>query len=264
MPIQEYFRRKENKNDFANKSQFTFKDVLGLEVNTRIIVFTAVMLALFILFSFISHYIGTFLVIFPTVGFLKLEFVSFLLIVSAMVVGLSWTTLIIVVGLAVRLGFDFDPVGLFSLLIAYCVYVWFFCLIYFYTMKAVHLIVGGRSALPKWKWNAITGSVHLAALIMATLITAVLLTLFNLWFIFRIYGLYLKINVAAFYKLWPFVFAFNIVKYGVNSGVAWLIRIPLIYLINHHQVTPWFANSIKKPVIKQNHNDILPTAHFLH
>ncbi len=185
------------------------------QISTIKITTSAVMLALLVLFGFVSHTLD--LVIFPTVSFLKVEFVIFLCPFLVEAVGIVWSSVLVVIANVVRLSYSFDPVGMLALVIVYLVYIWSYFIIKFYLLK--------------WKKNRTTDLnnfsgqnylVNLIAISSAMVITTLVITACNYAFIYRLYLVYFGLpnsSFAFYVTVIGFVVAFNFINIGLNNVV---------------------------------------------
>ena len=185
------------------------------QISTIKITTSAVMLALLVLFGFVSHTLD--LVIFPTVSFLKVEFVIFLCPFLVEAVGIVWSSVLVVIANVVRLSYSFDPVGMLALVIVYLVYIWSYFIIKFYLLK--------------WKSNRTTDLnnpsgqnylVNLIAISSAMVITTLVITACNYAFIYRLYLVYFGLpnsSFAFYVTVIGFVVAFNFINIGLNNVV---------------------------------------------
>ena len=185
------------------------------QISTIKITTSAVMLALLVLFGFVSHTLD--LVIFPTVSFLKVEFVIFLCPFLVEAVGIVWSSVLVVIANVVRLSYSFDPVGMLALVIVYLVYIWSYFIIKFYLLK--------------WKSNRTTDPnnpsgqnylVNLIAISSAMVITTLVITACNYAFIYRLYLVYFGLpnsSFAFYVTVIGFVVAFNFINIGLNNVV---------------------------------------------
>ena len=185
------------------------------QISTIKITTSAVMLALLVLFGFVSHTLD--LVIFPTVSFLKVEFVIFLCPFLVEAVGIVWSSVLVVIANVVRLSYSFDPVGMLALVIVYLVYIWSYFIIKFYLLK--------------WKNKRTTDLnnpsgqnylVNLIAISSAMIITTLVITACNYAFIYRLYLVYFGLpnsSFAFYVTVIGFVVAFNFINIGLNNVV---------------------------------------------
>lgn len=207
---------------------------LHSKITIKKVTIMGLLLALFLIFSFISQILK--ISIFPVAGFLKLEFVAFILLISVESVGIVWATLLCVIGPLIRLSFDPDLVGIFALIIAYCTFVW----IYFFAKYPLINYALRKKLTNKTpaKVTQVTRNDQLKSTIPASIIAMIgvslVLVACNYAFILRLYILFLKLPGSAFQSIYVpligIILAFNIITYSINVAIFLAIAPSLQYM----------------------------------
>ncbi|WP_342252533.1 hypothetical protein [Spiroplasma endosymbiont of Amphibalanus improvisus] len=185
-------------------------------ITTKKLLYVAMLFSLFLLFSFLSKELQ--LVIFPSVSFLKLEFVSFLYLISYKIVGL-WTYFIIVLNCFLRIIYTYDDIiSIFSLLLAGLS----FLSIYIISEKIILKI--------KIKKSKILAAV--LATIVSGILSSFIMCLSNYYFLLDWYSWYFNVDFSSFKILViPIFLPFNLISFGLN-GFMYLSCYPVLKYIN--------------------------------
>ncbi|AGM24956.1 ECF transporter S component [Spiroplasma chrysopicola] len=201
------------------------------KINSRKIVSLAIIVALYVLLSWISKLIN--LSIFPAAPFLKIELTDFIFLMALKIIGLFYTLFITIVVSWLRILYLGDlPIDVFALMLADLVFIILFWGLTFLFNK----IIANQKNSKKLEYLSLS-----CALGLATVGVSFIMAFFNWLFILPMYGAFMNYppEVITWFKgiLIPILVPFNLIKFGIN-GVFFVMIYRAVVIIAqqyHHR-----------------------------
>lgn len=195
---------------------------LIFKLNTQKIIYISILLAIYLVLSLLAKVIPPIFL-----GFLKIEFTDFIFLFAFDIINWFYSLILIIMATWLRfLYLPEDPVGLTALMISDIIMLMFFILLRYLFSILLFRVFKNKSAKIK------TLSINIIAVVLATILTASTMVLFNYLFILKWYAYlgYMPLNKVDEYKsyLVHIFLPFNLIKFSINSFL-YIIIFPLTW-----------------------------------
>ncbi|WP_368486096.1 ECF transporter S component [Spiroplasma sp. DGKH1] len=201
----------------------------SFRLETKRIAAMAIIVALYVLFSWISKVAN--LSIFSVAPFLKIEFTDFICLLAVRIIGIVYSSLLVISVSWLRMAYLGDgPIDVFALMLADLIFIWIFLVGDFYFRQIINKFVKGKN---EKGYDYLMTSI---AIIFSIICTTFLMTFFNWLFIYDMYAKFMNYQPSdiAWFKsiLVSIVIPFNLIKFSIN-GVIFMAIYRAIVLIEH-------------------------------
>ncbi|WP_374696890.1 ECF transporter S component [Spiroplasma endosymbiont of Polydrusus formosus] len=222
--------------------QTKLKNLLYLD--TKRVVAVAIVVALYVLLSWISKILN--LAVFPVMPFLKIELTDFLILLTVCLFGIIYASFLTISVSWLRILYLGDsPIDAFALMLADLIFLFIFLLGDIFVNRIINCLIKDCAS------KKIDYLITIINVTIATIAVSFLMTLFNLLFICDMYANFLHFpsETVQWFKsiLIPVVIPFNLLKFSFNSAIFIVIYRAVIHLKKQFVIT----RSTKKKKTKE-------------